>query len=87
MRLIVKLDETTGEKCVLLEVYKKEDHMAKLDIFDNICGRDCINNDMTCKYRVGGMCTINQEQVNGILDNLCDKNVLTRKYEFYKYNF
>ena len=87
LRLIAKLDDAEGEKCALLEVYRKEDHQADPDIFKQICGKECINNDMNCKYRDQGMCTINQIKVNEILDNLNDKNVLAKVNEFYKFNF
>lgn len=87
LRLIVKLDEAEGEKCVLLEVYRKEDHQANPDIFKQICGKECINNDMNCKYRRNGICTMDQVRVKEILDNLSDKNVLTKNNDFYKYNF
>ena len=87
LRLIAKTDETEGEKCVLLEVYRKENHQANPDIFKQVCGKECINNDMKCKYRSNWTCTMDQERVKEILDNLSDKNVLTKKNNFYKYNF
>lgn len=87
MRLITKLDEEMGEKCVLVEVYKKENHKAKSNILNQIYGKECINNDMNCKFRVQGICTIEQENVKEILDDLNNKNVLTKKNDFYKYNF
>lgn len=87
IRSIAKIDENIGEKCVLLEVYRKEDHQANPDIFKQVCGKECINNDMNCKYRSNGVCTMDQERVKGILDNLSDKNVLTKRNDSYKYNF
>lgn len=87
LRLIAKLDEAEGEKCVLLEVYRKEDHQADPDIFKHVCGKECINNDMNCKYRHKEVCTMDQERVKEILDNLNEKNVLAKKNDFYKYSF
>ena len=87
LSLIGKLDEAEGEKCVLLEVYRKENHQADPDIFNQICGKECINNDMNCKYRRNGVCTIDQEGVKEILDNLNDMKVLAKINEFYKFNF
>lgn len=87
LRLIAKLDDAEGEKCVLLEVYRKEDHQANPDFFKQVCGKECINNDMNCKYRRNGVCTMDQERVKEILDNLSDKNVLTKRNDSYKYNF
>ena len=87
LRLIAKLNDAEGEKCVLLEVYRKNDHQADPDIFRPVCGKECINNDMNCKYRCNGVCTMDQERVKEILDNLSDKNVLTKRNDGYKYNF
>lgn len=87
LRLIAKLDEAEGEKCVLLEVYRKENHQANPDIFKHVCGKECINNDMNCKYRSMGVCTMYQERVKEILDNLNDRNVLAKINEFYKFDF
>lgn len=87
LRLIAKIDENIGEKCVMLEVYRKENHQADPDIFKQICGEECINDDMNCKYRCNGVCTMAQEQVKNVFENLCNKNVLTKKNNSYKYNF
>lgn len=87
IRSIAKIDEAEGEKCVLLEVYRKEDHQADPDIFRPVCGKECINNDMNCKYRCMGVCTIDQERVKEILVNLSNKNVLTKRNDGFRYNF
>lgn len=87
LRLIDKLDEAEGEKCVLLEVYRKEDHQADPDIFKHVCGKECINNDMNCKYRRNGVCTMDQERVKEIFESLYAKNVFTKRNDYYKYNF
>ena len=87
LRLIAKLDEAEGEKCVLLEVYRKENHQADSDIFKQVCGKECINNDMNCKYRCDGVCTMDQVKVKEILDDLNDKNVFAKRNDSYEYNF
>ena len=87
LRLIAKLDVAEGEKCVLLEVYRKDDHQADPDIFRPVCGKECINNDMNCKYRCNGVCTMDQERARNIFESLNAKNVFTKRNDCYKYNF
>lgn len=87
IRSIVKLDEAIGEKCVLIEVYRKEHHKADAGIFTQISGRECVNNDMDCKYRVQGLCSIDQVKVKEILEDLTNKNIFTKENNLYKYNF
>lgn len=84
---IVKLNEEIGEKCLLLEIYRKQRHEAKLDIFDQICGKECINNHMNCKYRDQGICTIPKEKIRDVLERMVNKNVFSKNGELYKYNF
>lgn len=80
LRLIAKTDEAEGEKCVLLEVYRKEDHQADPDtFFEQICGKECINNDMNCKYRCNGVCTMDQKRAKEIFESLTAKNVFTKQ--------
>ena len=87
LRRVVKLDESEGEKCVLLEVYRKENHQANPDIFKQVCGKECINNDMNCKYRRNVVCAMDQERVKVIFESLHAKNVFTMQNDCYKYNF
>lgn len=86
LRLIAKTDEAEGEKCVLLEVYRKENHQASTDFFKHICGKECINNDMNCKYRRNGICTMDQERVKEVFESLRAKNVFTKRNASYRYN-
>lgn len=83
---IVKLNEEAGEKCVLLEIYRKQRHEAKMDIFNSICGNECVNNHMNCKYRNEYICTISKEEIRNILEQMTDKNIFCKKGDFYKYN-
>lgn len=83
---IVKLNEEVGEKCILLEIYRKQHHEAKLDIFDQICGKECVNNHMNCKYRNQDVCTISKEEVKDFLERMVNKNMFCKKGELYKYN-
>lgn len=83
---IVKLNEEIGEKCVLLEIFRKQYHEAKLDIFNSICNKECVNNHMNCKYRNQGICTISKEQVKDILEQMVNKNIFNKKGDIYKYN-
>ena len=87
IRSIAKINESIGEKCVLLEIYRNDRHKTKLSTLKNMFCRECINNDMNCKYRIQGMCTIDSEKINEILENLKDKNVIVKENDFYKFIF
>lgn len=84
---IIKLNEKAGEKCVLLEIYRKQYHEAGIEIFDCICGKECVNNDLKCKYRDQGICTMSKKEVINILEEMVNKNVFSKREDVYKYNF
>lgn len=83
---IVRIDASEGEKCLILEAIQSKNRVIDEDIF-SICNHQCVHNDLNCKYQDGDSCTINKENINAILDGLCDKNIFKKIHKFYKYNF
>ncbi len=83
---IVRIDASEGEKCLILEAIQSKNRVIDEDVL-SICNHQCVHNDLNCKYRDGDSCTINNEDINAILDGLCDKNIFKRIHKFYKYNF
>lgn len=83
---VVRIDASEGEKCLILEAIQSKNRVINEDVF-SICNHQCVHNDLNCKYQDGDSCTINKENINAILDGLCDKNIFKKIHKFYKYNF
>lgn len=85
---IVRIDASESEKCLILEAINSKKRVIDEDVF-SVCNHQYVHNDLNCKYRDGDTCTINKENINAILDGLCDKNTFNFKkiHKFYKYNF
>lgn len=83
---VVRIDASEGEKCLILEAIQSKNRVINEDVF-SICNHQCVHNDLNCKYQDGDSCTINKENINTILDGLCDKNIFKKIHKFYKYNF
>lgn len=83
---IVRIDASEGEKCLILEAIQSKNRVINEDVF-LLCNHQCVHNDLDCKYQDGDSCTINKENINTILDGLCDKNIFKKIHKFYKYNF
>lgn len=84
---LVKLNETEGEKCVVLEMLRTKTHT----ITDNVLppsNRECFNNNLNCKYRSSSQCKIEKKDIQKILLSLCNKNVIQENENgVYKYNY
>jgi len=83
---IARIDASEGEKCLILEALQSKNRVIDEDVF-SICNHQCVHNDLNCKYQDGDSCTINKENINAILDGLCDKNIFKKIHKYYKYNF
>lgn len=83
---IVRIDASEGEKCLILEAIQSKNRVINEDVF-SVCNNQCVHNDLGCKYQDGDHCTINKENINTILDGLCEKNIFKKINKFYKYNF
>lgn len=84
---IVKLNETEGEKCIVLEMLRTKSRIIFEDILPPNNG-ECLNNNLNCKYRINGKCKIGKNDIQGNLLSLCNKNVIRESGKgVYKYNF
>jgi len=83
---LYKLNEAEGEKCVVVEILRKESRTADMSILPPPLSK-CVNNNFNCKYNRDGKCQIKKSKVIKCLTKLCEKNVLQKQGDTYKYNF
>lgn len=83
---LCKVSEENGEKCIIAEMLRLKPHVADLSILPPI-NLECINNHFNCSHRHEGKCCIDENNVNEILINLCEKNVLRKHENQFMYNF
>lgn len=84
-KAFTKLDEFTGEKCLLIEICSKSNHKASISTFNDICEKECINNNLKCKYRVEGKCFMKIQDVVEKCNSLVERNVLKKEGDVYCY--
>lgn len=85
-RAFVKIDENEGEKCILIEICSKQGHKADVHIFHNICGKECVNNNLKCKYRTEERCLMKMDEAIEKCDDMAEKNILQKEGNKYSYN-
>lgn len=83
---IVKINETTGEKCILKETLMRKSKRGDQNILSSFNGK-CCNNNMNCQYRDGDNCTCKRENVLAIFQKLTDKNIFKANGDFYDYQW
>jgi|GEM_PF-5102047 len=74
-RAFARVPDSSGERCVLIETHRKKE--GALNIFDDIIGHECVHNNLNCKYKDNGICTISKLDVEKLFDTLVNKNILT----------
>ena len=82
---VVKIEEFSGMKCILLEILNTPNGIGKEDILDKL-KNECGNNDLVCRFRSEWNCTCNHENVKEILEKLSNLGILVKQGEFYKYD-
>lgn len=85
-RTIACIPDYNGERCVLIEICRQKNRQGNKEIFDCIMGRDCINSNLCCQYRIENLCTLSDIALDNIFDILVEKNVLAKLRDMYKYN-
>lgn len=83
---IVKLDAYKAEVCLIMETLPKWFHMIDetvLDAFDH----ECVHNDLNCRYRIDGKCTIEKSDIKNTLDDMCQNYIFKKIGDMYKYCF
>lgn len=84
-KLVVKIEEFSGMKCILLEILNTPNGIGKEDILDKL-KNECGNNDLVCRFRSEWNCTCSHENVKEILEKLSNLGILVKQGEFYKYD-
>ena len=84
-RLVQKIEEDSGEKCVLLELWRQPENTGRADLLDRIKG-ECCNNHLACRFRNEGECRCTCEDAAEILGKLADEGILIREGDTYRYD-
>ena len=84
-RMIEKIDENSGVKCILLEILRLPNKMAKVDILSGFCG-ECCNNNLRCCFRNESKCMCTTEEVENIMEQLAEMGILRKEGETYRYD-
>lgn len=84
-RLVEKIDENTGVKCILLEILRSPNKMGKVDILSDFRG-ECCNNNMKCCFQNESRCVCTIEKVENIMKQLADIGILKKEGETYRYD-
>lgn len=84
-RLIEKIDETDGTKCILLEILRVPNKVCKDDILMDFKG-ECCNNYLKCQFRKDSRCICTAMNVKNIMEQLADMGILRKEGEIYRYS-
>lgn len=84
-RLLEKIDETDGTKCILLEILRVPNKVGKDDILMDFKG-ECCNNYLKCQFRKDNRCICTSTNVKNIMEQLVDIGILKREGEMYYYS-
>ena len=84
-KAIAKLKD--AHLCVVKEL-KTNNSPVSFDQIATICDRECVNNDIKCRFRKEGYCTISKPELkNDVVNDLVDNGVLKEENGSYKYEF
>lgn len=83
-RFITSIEETNGEKCIVRETLKTKNRILNICSIPGNNKNECINNDLSCKYRNTNYCTINNEEIKKIAEQLIKKNVFEKYKDSYR---
>lgn len=84
-RLVEKIDENTGVKCILLEILRLPNKMGTVDILSDFVG-ECCNNNLKCCFQNENRCMCTIEKVKNIMEQLADIGILKKEGKTYRYN-
>jgi hypothetical protein len=84
-QLVVKIDEDSGIKCILLELLRLPNKMGKEDILMDFKG-ECCNNNLKCHYRDENRCKCTNNDVKNIMERLVNIGILIKKDGLYYYD-
>lgn len=84
-RLIEKIDEYSGVKCILLEILRTPNKSAETSILDGFYG-ECCNNNLHCSFQNEGKCKCTVENVEKIMEQLVSIGILKKEDRTYYYD-
>ncbi len=84
-RLLEKIDENDGTKCILLEILRVPNKVSKEDILMDFKG-ECCNNFLKCHFRKDNKCVCTAVNVKSIMEQLVDIGILKKEGEMYHYS-
>ena len=83
-RLLEKIDEYTGIKCILLEILRTPSKMGTVNILSDFRG-ECCNNNLKCRFQNENRCMCTIEKVETIMKQLEEIGILKKEGEAYCY--
>ncbi|MBD5469488.1 MAG: hypothetical protein HDR21_15290 [Lachnospiraceae bacterium] len=83
-RLVEKIDENTGVKCILLEILRSPNKSGKVNILSDFFG-ECCNNNLKCCFQNENRCMCTIDKVESIMEQLTDIGILKKDGEIYRY--
>lgn len=84
-RLVERIDENTGVKCILLEILRSPYKMGDADILIDFCGV-CCNNNLKCCFRKENKCMCTSDNVENIMKQLTEIGILKKEGNKYRYD-
>lgn len=84
-KLIEKIDEWEGQKCILLELLRIPNKTGTMYLLDGL-KKQCCNNHFKCKYKDQGNCKCTNNDVEEILKNLHKNGIVEKNDNEYKYS-
>lgn len=81
---ITVIDEYDGSKCIIKEALYCDKRTLRIESL--LCNQkgECVNNDISCKYREEGNCKIKKKDIIEIIDKLVKENVFKKTNDGYK---
>ena len=83
---ILRLDEKSGEKCIVKETLLHNGKRGRKDVLSRHAG-ECCNNDLNCKFRNDDKCACSEKDVIAIYQRLADKNMFKRAGDCFEYQW
>lgn len=83
-RVIVKLNEREGHKCIVKESACSKEKYVNDKLLEKYNGK-CCNKNYKCRFRIDEECTCTDKQITRILNVLSDKNIFKKIGDLYEY--
>lgn len=84
-QMFAKIDEITGERCIILEILRSESKKGDVSLLDVFFG-ECCNNQLKCRYKKDSTCNCTHNDIHIIMESLLNKGILKKQNEEYYYS-